>query len=628
MTPSEHRGASHQESSPYRLSPKRQNMSRRGRKIPRKIGVGAGALILLVSVCGTFLAFQVKDVRDSLELVQRSVPLLRDQLGSGEKAKAQSTFENMSRQSSAARANATGPLWAAASILPIVGSNFRAVTEVAVSADDVVSGAVGPVLQEYDSLDWEALSPSEGRIDVTQLQKAAPGLVSAENVVNLSHERLVSIDLSSLMPQIAGPIRSATDQLRETSDVLGAAASGAKLLPSMLGVDGPRTYLLLVQNSAEARATGGIPGALAVLKADDGRIAFGEQSSASALGAFKPPIDVDPAQTALYTARLGTQMQNVNLTPDFPTAASTAKHMWEARHEKEVVDGVIALDPIVLGFLLKATGPVSVTDPQVLRLIEGTSLPSSLTHTNVVSTLLSDVYREIEDPVSQDAYFSAVAGQVFNAFTDGKADSAELIKALTLGAQEHRLYLWSDKADEQAIIATTALAGSVVGPDTGGASFGVYFNDGTGAKMDFYASRTAQLLQTCQTDGYSSYTVQMTVTNNAPSDAAMTLPAYVTGRGVYGVEPGRIRTNYVFYGPSQSFAQTASVNGQPVPIGAGNHGQRPVGTVTLELAPGETAVLDVVFTQVVQDSDPKLRVTPGIVPTEKVVLPAERATCG
>ena len=627
MTGIGYSGSSHQESLPNARSPKQRNPSQPRRKILLRLGIASGMLVLMVAVFGSVLAYQVYSVRNNLEQVVRSIEQLRAHLDSGKQEDAQTTFESMSGQASAARADATGPLWKAASILPFVGSNFRAVTEVAVSADDVVTGAVGPLLKEYDSLDWESLSPSDGHIDVTQLQEAAPELVTARNTVKLSHERLVSIDLAALMPQVADPIRSATQQLQEVSYVLGAAASGAQLLPAMLGAEDARTYLVLVQNSAETRATGGIPGALAVLKTNDGRIALGEQSSASALGAFKPSIDVDPEQTALYTARLGTQMQNVNLTPDFPTAALTAKQMWEGRHQEQVVDGVIALDPVVLSNLLKATGPVVLTDPQILRLIEKTSLPSSLTHDNVVSTLLSDVYREIEDPAAQDAYFSAVAGQVFAAFTDGKADSTELIAALTSSAQEHRLYLWSNRPDEQSIIATTSLAGSVVGTATGGASFGVYLNDGTGAKMDYYVSRTAQLLQACQSDGYSSYTVRMTVINNAPSDAATRLPAYVTGRGVYGVQPGHIRTNYVFYGPAQAFAETASVNGQPVPIGAGKHAQRPVGTVTLELAPGETAELDLVFSRVVQDSDPKLQVTPGLEPSDKVILAAKMANC-
>lgn len=589
--------------------------------------IAAGFLALTAAAYGAALIHQVASVRGHLEQVLRDASQLRTQLYNGKHVDAKETLESMDFHSSAARDSATGTIWKLASTIPVLGPNFSAVSEVSVSADDVVSEVVAPLLNEYDSLDGETLSPSDGQIDLGPLHDAAPVILAAANAVKVSHERVDSIDLSSLMPQVVDPIRSAAEQLDAVSGLLEAASVGAQLLPPMLGADEPRSYLVLVQNSAESRATGGIPGALAVLKTDDGRITLGEQSSASALGAFKPPVDVDPEQTALYTARLGTQMQNVNLTPDFPTAASTAKKMWEERNEDQVMDGVIALDPVVLANLLKATGPVVLTDPQVLQLVEGTALPSSLTHENVVSTLLSDVYREIEDPTAQDAYFSAVAGQVFAAFAEGQAASDELVSALKSSTQQHRLYLWSSRPNEQKIIATTALAGSVGGADTGGAAFGVYFNDGTGAKMDYYASRTAQLLQTCQSDGYSSYIVRLTVTNNAPSDAAAFLPAYVTGRGVYGVEPGHIQTNYVFYGPTQAFSETASVNGQTVPIGVGVHGQRPVGTVTLELAPGETAELDVVFSHVVQDSDPKLQVTPGLEPSEKVILPVDRAPC-
>ncbi|WP_258060107.1 DUF4012 domain-containing protein [Arthrobacter sp. ZGTC212] len=555
------------------------------------------------------------------------VPHLRSELDAGDQQKVLEIFESMQVKAAAARDTATGPLWTAATIIPVVGPNLRAVTEVAVSADDVVSQAVGPLLDKYDFLSGESYLSAEGRFDLAPLREAAPSISAAENTARLSYERLQSLDLRAVVPQVADPIRSATKQLEVLSDVLGTASSAAQLLPSMLGADGPRNYLVLVQNSAETRATGGIPGALAVLTAADGKLTLEEQSSASALGTFRPAVPVELEQTALYTARLGTQMQNVNLTPDFPTAAATAKSMWEVRHGDQTLDGVLALDAVVLRNLIGATGPVDVTDPQTLNLIETTSLPNTLTEDNVVSTLLSDVYREIQDPAVQDAYFSSVAGQVFASFTEGNGDHAGLIRALSASAQEDRLYVWSSRSSEQSIIAATNLAGSVLGMAGDGASFGVYFNDGTGAKMDYYASRTAQLLQTCQADGYSRYTVRMTVTNNAPADAATSLPTYVTGRGVYGVKPGSIRTNYVYYGPAQAFAERATVNGQPVPIGSGKHGQRPVGTVTLELAPGETAELDVVFSHVVQDSDPKLKVTPGLEPIEKVILPAERASC-
>ena len=583
------------------------------------------ALLVVVGAAAAFLVQQISGVRENLQEVMVLAPRLLTALEEGDIEVARSVVSSLEEQASAARATSSGILWKVASTVPIAGANFRAVSEVTVSAEDIAVRALDPLINSFDVLNSGALSPVNGRIDVVRLQEAEPDISAAASTFHLSYERLASIDLTRLVPEIAEPLASATEQLRSADVALKTASSGAKLLPGLLGADGERNYLVLVQNSAEARATGGIPGALAILTADAGQVTMGEQSSASAVGTFRPPLSVDEEQVSLFTARLGTQMQNVNLTPDFPTAAETAKRMWEQRHSGQNIDGVLAVDPVVLSELLGATGPVRLSDERTLALVENTTLPTELTKDNVVPTLLSDVYREIEIPETQDAYFAAVAVQIFGAFMEGQSGgNGKILQALSSSAQEHRLLLWSDHQGEQEIIATTNMHGSVTGADSGGAAFGVYFNDGTGAKMDYYVSRTVQL-QVCQSDESNQVTVRSTITNNAPAVAAEQLPAYVTGAGVFGVEPGHIQTNYVFYGPAQALTETATVNGKHTPIGSGRHGQRPVGTVTLELGPGESAEVDVLFSHVVQDSEPTVRVTPTTEPMSKVILPHKRS---
>jgi hypothetical protein len=600
----------------------------RHRPLVRRVMLSVLGLALVGVAAGTILVYQVSSVRAQLEHAMDLVPQLRAELVEGDQQAAQLTFAALQEETTAARSTTTTPLWKAASFIPVYGANFNAVREVAVSADDIAVHAAAPLLEKYASLNWQTLSPADGRIDYSELQDAAPSISVAANTVRLSHERMASIELSRLLPELAQPVAAATEQLQQLTEFMNTASSSAQLLPALLGADGPRSYLVLVQNSSEARATGGIPGALAILHTDKGQISLGEQSSAVALGSYRPALDVDPEQVALFTGRIGTQMQNVNLTPDFPTAAQTAKEMWELHRPLQKIDGVLGLDTVVLSHLLGATGPLNLTDPEVLGKIRDTSLPLSLTKDNVVPTLLSEVYQEIEDPEAQDAYFAAVAGRVFSAFTEGRGDGTQLAKALGASTTENRLFLWSSHPAEEEIIASTPLYGSVTGPDGGGAAFGVYFNDGTGAKMDYYVTRTVQLIQACPVGDYGQYTVRIAVGNNAPADAASSLPAYVTGNGVFGVEPGRIRTNYVIYGPSQAFVETAAVDGQFVPVSSGNHGQRPVGTVSLELGPGEKAIIDVVFSKVVQNSEPQLRVTPTIQVPEDMVRPLERGTCG
>jgi hypothetical protein len=602
------------------------------RRIVRRVLIGVGIAVFVLALCGGWLAFRAVQVKQNLEAAMALLPTLQEQVTDRDVDGASSTLDEVQRYAADARTAGTDPLWKAAGILPVIGTNFTAISEVAVSADDVVNRAVAPMLDKASTLDWDALTPTNGRVDVGPLRDVAPTLGSSANTVQLSYDRLQGIDRDRLLPQVVGPFDQAVGALDDVRVPLNSASRAAQLLPSMLGADGPRNYLILVQNSAEIRATGGIPGALAVVTADDGRIALTGQGSATEMGEFDPPLDVDGEQEQIYTFRMGAYMQSANLTPDFPTAAETAKGMWEQTHEGSRIDGVIALDPVVLANILWATGPVdlgSFEDPAVSTLLSRTELPTALDSVNVVPTLLSDVYAQIEEPDQQDEYFAAVAGKVFSALADGQGDSEQLIEALVTSSDQGRLYLWSATAKEQNLIARTAIAGAATGSTVGGASFGAYFNDGTGAKMDYYVRRTVQLLRQCSTDGYSQYTVKVTLTNTAPADAVASLPAYVTGDGAFDVAPGRIKTNTIAYGPAQSLLQTARLNGKDVPLGSFGHGNRPVGVLTTELGPGETATLEIDFTNVVQENEPILDVTPTVQDPADVVLPLQSSgACG
>lgn len=318
-------------------------------------------------------------------------------------------------------------------------------------------------------------------------------------------------------------------------------------------------------------------------------------------------------------------MQDVNLTPDFPTAASTARGMWE-RKTGEHVDGVISIDPVVLSYVLHSTGPVTVTGPE-LAAVKASGLPAELTGDNVVPTLLSDVYAKIKQPKMQDAYFAGVAREIFSALSSGKGEAKGLISGLARGTEEGRVLIWSASTAEQAVIAKYALSGSISGPSVSPAQFGVYFNDGTGAKMDYYVKRTVQLVKQCPVDGYEQTTVRVISTNTAPADAAISLPSYVTGGGNFGVAPGTVQTNIVAYGPAQANVESATVDAQKTPFAPYIHADRPVGVIAQQLAPGESKTAEFTFGKIAQHAEPNLVVTPSVQPVKDVILATENASC-
>lgn len=457
------------------------------------------------------------------------------------------------------------------------------------------------------------------------IKEAAPRIASAAHAVRESESRLHAIPVQNLLPQVADPLMKARDELSGVVAPLTAAAQTASLAPTMLGGEGTRSYLLMIQNNAEARATGGIPGALAIVTFDNGKMSLGGQSSATDLGAMAPVLPVDEDQRHIYTSRLGKYMQDVNLTPDFPTAAATARTMWEKKNGQRV-DGVISIDPVVLSYILQATGPVRVNGPE-LAVVKASGLPTELTGSNVVPTLLSDVYAKIQQPKLQDAYFAGVAQEVFSALSSGKGEAKGIIQGMTRGTEEGRVLVWSANDAEQSVISKYPLSGSISGPSVAPTQFGVYFNDGTGAKMDYYVKRTVQLVKECPADGYEQTTIRITSSNTAPDDAGNSLPAYVTGGGVFGIKPGTVQTNIVAYGPVQANVESASVDGQKTPFAPYLHANRPVGVVAQQLAPGESKTVEFTFGKIVQHAEPNLVVTPGVQPVKDVVLPTQKASC-
>lgn len=602
----------------------KQRPSRRRRRVLIRLVVTFGASLVVLAAAGGWLATRASEINKDLRAAEALVPTFTTEMLSQDSSRAAVTIDRIIVHTNSARAASNDPLWKLASEVPLFGSNFATVREVAVAADEVATSSAKPLLSVFGSLDWESLTPVNGKLDLQPLEASSPTIVSAATTASLSHARLLTIDKRNLIPEISAPLTETINKLEVLSDGLSTAADMSRILPAMMGADETRDYLVLVQNNAEVRASGGLPGALAVLRVENGSIELVNQASGSEIGRFDPPVGVDEAQTTIFSTRLGAFISDVNLTPDFPTTAKTAKTMWEKRYGGSI-DGVVVIDPVVLAHILEASGPIVLAPSSHSHALS--LMPDALTSQNVVQTLLSDVYLNIKTNELQDAYFMDASQQIFTALASGHASGPALLKALTQSYEENRVHVWSVHTEDQNVLRNTALGGSTSGPSVGGASFGAYFNDGTGAKMDYYVKRTVQLVEVCTNNEYAEYKVKLNTTNTAPLGAATQLPTSVTGDGRFGTAPGTVQTNVVVYGPTMSHVDTVVQDRVRVSFGSYVHGNRPVGIVTTRLAPGESTEVEMNFVKVVQHTDPKLSVTPTVQDVKDVTLPIERAEC-
>lgn len=163
--------------------------------------------------------------------------------------------------------------------------------------------------------------------------------------------------------------------------LLGLLSKGAQvgalvqLAPAMLGLTEPKTFLVLVQNDDELRATGGYLTAAGTMTVSLGRVAGLDLEDTSTLEdpdvVYPPP----PDPIARYLAAPVWYFRDANWSPDFPTTAQTAETLFTLG-DPRTFDGVIALDQAALRILLEATGPVRVP-----------GLPGRVTAENVIAAM-------------------------------------------------------------------------------------------------------------------------------------------------------------------------------------------------------------------------------------------------
>ena len=106
------------------------------------------------------------------------------------------------------------------------------------------------------------------------LSRALPLIAAARPELAAADTRMARAE--ALAAQVRGPLHpKLAPQLARLSRLLPLARAGlkgAQVAPSLLGMNGPRTYLVLAQNSDELRPTGGFISGVGHVRLDNGQI--------------------------------------------------------------------------------------------------------------------------------------------------------------------------------------------------------------------------------------------------------------------------------------------------------------------------------------------------------------------
>lgn len=367
-------------------------------RIPVVAALGLGLL------AAGWVGWQVWQVNRDLTSAARDASALQDAVQSGDEGATRDSLSALQDSSGAASRRTGTATWSVLTHLPRYGDDAAGVRLVSKVIDRLGRDGLPPLIDAIANLD--ALLPKNGRISIDDLAGLEQPVRSGRTAFDDADTRLSGTDAADFVGPFRDRYRDVATRVSSAGHVLESAETALRVLPSILGGDEKRTYLLVFQNNAEIRATGGLPGALSIVEADRGKIELKQQVAASSFGrAEQPALPLTEAEQAIYGAELGTFMLDANFTPDFPRTAALVKARWEQVYP-ERIDGVISIDPVALSYLLRATGPVTAGDVVI----------SSKT---AVTQLLHNAYLRYADPTEQDEFFTVAARAIFDKVSSG-----------------------------------------------------------------------------------------------------------------------------------------------------------------------------------------------------------------
>ena len=479
---------------------------------------------------------------------------------------------------------ASDPLVALGRVLPPTAPSVVGADLVVTAAGDLL-GAVGEGLaigrRFVEVRDAQATDRAGGSLLARLVELMATSrdrAVSAATSVASARRALDAVP-DGAVSQVVSVRDAMIERIDAYGPLLESYADASARLPAILGWDGPRRYIILTQDPAEIRPTGGFVGSYGIVTIDRGRIT---ERSFLDVAPLDYPWDyprIEPPR-ALADYLLGPeqpwQFADANWSPDYPTSASDALRLYTNQTADSRFDGVIAITTYTIDELLRVTGPVTVPDYEA-TIAPGETTLKILQLTRVESTPVED--RKAILPAFADALLASLLDLPPRAWPD-------LVGTVDTLRRSHLLLAWFRDPADQELAARSGFDGAVR-RDPGDYVYPVDTNVAPATKLNLLATRVLDL--DVQIDPVGNARNSLTVTWHNPVEE----PEWDAYRAMVNVGGNILGVYFRLLVPERSRVEEVAGGGlAPVTAPATvqqEAGRTVIGTY-LKLPPGDTTL--------------------------------------
>jgi len=254
-------------------------------------------------------------------------------------------------------------------VIPGVGSRLNSGTLMLEAGQSIAQAgyalttALDPVQDLLRGEESSQVTANTPLADYTQdlmiaLTLARPQIQSARTELEKAAAALEGVNPQNLGMDPA-EVTGARERINGLISILEQTYYLSEVLPELIGDNGTRSYLLLFQNTAERRPTGGFIGSFGIMEMYQGRLenfytenVYGPDGQLEVQGIYnRPPRPVERYLSPNWG------MRDANWSPDFPTSARQVANLYQQASGKSV-DGVLAITPELLQEVIRVTGPV------------------------------------------------------------------------------------------------------------------------------------------------------------------------------------------------------------------------------------------------------------------------------
>jgi hypothetical protein len=435
------------------------------------------------------------------------------------------------------------------------------------------AAGLGVALYEQADSDRPATAMfRDQRVDLAALARMRRQADSLLGELAAAQTELRAVRGGVLAPGVAGARASGLRQVEQLSDRVRSLMPALEALPAALGGDRPRTYLVVLTTPAELRPSGGTPLAAVRVRVDGGRIEIQERDVGVSLHHAAVRWTAAPGDPWSAAGRFD-DFSLANSSPHFPTSGEELLRAYRALTGMRP-DGVVAVDPLAMRALLRATGPVEV--PAYGQVTAG----------NVSRLTMRGAYDRWPEASERRRYNQQLVGAVLRRFLDGRL-LLEKLDALGTEAAERHLQVYAADPAVQAVLGRSGLDGALapVAHDY----LAAYTANTNASRVDYFQRRSIGQRVELRPDGSASVTRTIRVQNRAPVSGALD-PGQRTGY----TSPHSTATVATYLPPGARLG-AVQADGRPVRAAVAEEAGRPFLRVATELAPGRAVTVTVAY---------------------------------